>query len=206
VHHFDTIGRHALERLALVIARRRHRTRAFGLAVVAFEPADPPSLINLGGIAVAPDPAGTGGEGRMPAVNDVGEPRAKEPHARFDEEGAGNEASTTYDVGLSPRRVTAGHMAARPSGRDATAPPARHTRALSSSPLRAVAAPRPAQPRRSRPAGRPGCRRGGSCAIMSQRPKHDGGEAHDMPRSRTRRAGSVAARAHPQVAPCGAAP
>src|SRR6266516_1062273 len=31
-----------------------------------------------------PDPSGTGGERRMPAVNDVGEPGAGEPHARFD--------------------------------------------------------------------------------------------------------------------------
>ena len=58
----------------------------------------------------------TGGEGRMPAVNDVGEPCAGEPHARFDAAGAGNGASATYGDGLSPRRETAGHMAAGPSG------------------------------------------------------------------------------------------
>ena len=53
-HHFDKIRRHALERLALVIAKRHHRTRAYGLAVVAFQSADQLGLINLGGIVVAP--------------------------------------------------------------------------------------------------------------------------------------------------------
>ena len=33
---------------------------------------------------LAPDPVGTGGEDRMPAVNNVGEPCAGESHARFD--------------------------------------------------------------------------------------------------------------------------
>ena len=48
--------RHALRRLALVIAKRRHRTRAYGLAVVACQSADQLGLINLGGIVVAPWP------------------------------------------------------------------------------------------------------------------------------------------------------
>ena len=55
-HHFDKIRRHALERLVLVIAKRHHRTRAYGLAVVAFQSADQLGLINLGGIVVAPRP------------------------------------------------------------------------------------------------------------------------------------------------------
>jgi hypothetical protein len=76
----------------LVIAKRHHRTRAYGHSAVAFQSAGRLGLINLGGIVVAPDPAGTGGEGRMPAVNDVAEPCAGEPHARFDEAGAGNGA------------------------------------------------------------------------------------------------------------------
>ena len=41
-----------------------------------------------------PDPSGTGGKGRMPAVNDVGEPCAGEPHARFDGRGLETEQGT----------------------------------------------------------------------------------------------------------------
>jgi hypothetical protein len=41
-----------------------------------------------------PDPSGTGGKGRMPAVNDVGEPCAGEPHARFDGRGLETEQET----------------------------------------------------------------------------------------------------------------
>src|SRR3954452_15730815 len=37
-----------------------------------------------------PDPSGTGGEGRMPAVDGVGEPCAGEPHARFEVAGVGD--------------------------------------------------------------------------------------------------------------------
>ena len=55
-HHSGKIRRHALERLALVIAKRHHRTRAYGLAVVVFQSADQLGLINLGGIVVAPWP------------------------------------------------------------------------------------------------------------------------------------------------------
>jgi len=55
-HHSGKIRRHALERLVLVMARRHHRTRAYGLAVVAFQSADQLGLINLGGIVVAPRP------------------------------------------------------------------------------------------------------------------------------------------------------
>jgi RNA-directed DNA polymerase len=55
-HHSGKIRRHAMERLVLVMARRHHRTRAYGLAVVAFQSADQLGLINLGGIVVAPRP------------------------------------------------------------------------------------------------------------------------------------------------------
>src|SRR2546430_16486767 len=37
-----------------------------------------------------PDPSGTGGGSRMPAVNGVGEPCAGEPHARVEVAGVGN--------------------------------------------------------------------------------------------------------------------
>ena len=55
-HHFDKIRNHALERLALVIAKRHHRTRAYGLSVVAFQSPDQLGLIDLNGIVVAPRP------------------------------------------------------------------------------------------------------------------------------------------------------
>src|SRR5215207_9355912 len=45
-----------------------------------------------------PDPSGTGGKGRMPAVNDVGEPCAGEPHARFDGRGLETEARNLTTV------------------------------------------------------------------------------------------------------------
>ena len=55
-HHFDKIRNHALERLALVIAKRHQRTRAYGLSVVACQSADQLGLIDLNGIVVAPRP------------------------------------------------------------------------------------------------------------------------------------------------------
>ncbi len=48
-----------------------------------------------------PGPSGTGGQGRMPTVNGVGEPCAREPHARFDAAGAGNGADLTKDTGVA---------------------------------------------------------------------------------------------------------
>jgi len=55
-HHFDKIREHALERLALVIAKRHHRSRAFGWSVVAFQSHNQLGLIDLNGIVVAPRP------------------------------------------------------------------------------------------------------------------------------------------------------
>ena len=54
--HFDKIREHALERLALVIAKRHHRSRAFGWSVVAFQSSNQLGLIDLNGIVVAPRP------------------------------------------------------------------------------------------------------------------------------------------------------
>ena len=77
----------------------------------------------------------TGGEGRTPTPNDVAEPCAGEPQARFAEAGAGNGASTTYGDGSSPpagNRGTHGGRAfgsrrhrasARPYTRPAPGPP-----------------------------------------------------------------------------------
>ena len=47
-----------------------------------------------------PGPSGTGGKGRMPAVNGVGEPCAGEPHARFEAAGAGNGADLARNTGV----------------------------------------------------------------------------------------------------------
>ncbi len=55
-HHFDKIREHALERLALVIAKRHHGSRAFGWSVVAFQSPNQLGLITLNGIVVAPRP------------------------------------------------------------------------------------------------------------------------------------------------------
>jgi RNA-directed DNA polymerase len=54
--HFDKIRDHALERLALVIAKRHHRSRAYGWSVVAFQSPNQLGLIDLNGIVVAPRP------------------------------------------------------------------------------------------------------------------------------------------------------
>ena len=53
--------------------------------------------------SLTPGPSGTGGQGRMPAVNGVGEPCAGEPHARFDAAGAGNGATWPWALGWRNR-------------------------------------------------------------------------------------------------------
>lgn len=55
-HHFDKIRNYALMRLVLVIAKRHHRTRAYGWSVVAFQSPNQLGLITLDGIVVAPRP------------------------------------------------------------------------------------------------------------------------------------------------------
>ncbi|MGH3922161.1 MAG: reverse transcriptase domain-containing protein [Pseudonocardiaceae bacterium] len=53
---FDKIRSFALERLALFVAKRHQRSRAFGWSVVAFQSPDQLGLIDLNGIVVAPRP------------------------------------------------------------------------------------------------------------------------------------------------------
>jgi RNA-directed DNA polymerase len=48
-------------RLALVVAKRHHRSRAYGWSVVAFQSPNQLGLIGLNGIVVAPRPFGPGG-------------------------------------------------------------------------------------------------------------------------------------------------
>ena len=88
---FDKINGYARMRLAWFITSRHRRSRAFGL-VVLIHGREPPGLVDLTESLPPPDPSGTGGKGRMPAVNDVGEPCAGEPHARFDGRETGNGA------------------------------------------------------------------------------------------------------------------
>ena len=83
-------------RLALFLAKRNRRSREFGWSVVAFQSPDQLGLVPCQESSSNPGPSGTGGQGRMPAVNDVGEPCAGEPHARFDAAGAGNGATWSW--------------------------------------------------------------------------------------------------------------
>jgi RNA-directed DNA polymerase len=53
---FDKIRRYALERLALFVARRHQRPRAYGWSVVAFQSPNQLGLIGLAGHVVAPRP------------------------------------------------------------------------------------------------------------------------------------------------------
>ncbi|SDH75829.1 hypothetical protein SAMN05421505_1222 [Sinosporangium album] len=59
----------------------------------------------------------------MSAVNDVGEPCAGEPHARFEEAGAGDGSELAMVIGEStPGRETGGGKAPSPTVNYATAP------------------------------------------------------------------------------------
>jgi len=54
--HFGKVRDHALERLALQVAGRHHRSRRYGWSVVAFQSPNQLGLIDLSGIVVAPRP------------------------------------------------------------------------------------------------------------------------------------------------------
>jgi group II intron reverse transcriptase/maturase len=54
--HFEKIRNYALMRLAGVIAKRHHRSRAFGRSLVFYQSPDQLGLITLNGIVVAPRP------------------------------------------------------------------------------------------------------------------------------------------------------
>jgi group II intron reverse transcriptase/maturase len=54
--HLEKIRSHALMRLALVVAKRHRRSRAYGWSVVAFQSPNQLGLIDLNGIVVAPRP------------------------------------------------------------------------------------------------------------------------------------------------------
>jgi RNA-directed DNA polymerase len=81
---FSKIRSYVRMRIALFISKRHRRSRHFGWrGLYNFTP-NQFGLIGLYGIVVSPRGASPGGKDRMPAVNDVGEPGAGEPHARFD--------------------------------------------------------------------------------------------------------------------------
>jgi RNA-directed DNA polymerase len=54
--HFKKVQDHVLERLALQVAKRHHRSRRYGWSVVAFQSPNQLGLIDLSGIVVAPRP------------------------------------------------------------------------------------------------------------------------------------------------------
>ena len=69
--HFNKVQDHALERLALQVAKRHHRSRGFGMSVMLFQSPNRMGLIDLSGTVVAPRPfrdwrgrPNTGGERR----------------------------------------------------------------------------------------------------------------------------------------------
>lgn len=54
--HFKKVHTHAMERLALQVAKRHHRSTKFGWSVVAFQSPNHLGLIDLSGIVIAPRP------------------------------------------------------------------------------------------------------------------------------------------------------
>src|ERR1019366_9790595 len=79
---FEKIRNYARMRLALFIAKRHRRSREFGWSVITCQSPNQLGLVTLSGTSSTPGPSGTGGLGRMPAVNGVGEACAGKPHAR----------------------------------------------------------------------------------------------------------------------------
>ena len=84
---FEEIRSYSRIRMALFISKRKRRSREFGWWVVAYQSPDQLGLINLSGIVIDPRNFRDSRGSRMPAVNGVGEPRAGEPHARFEAAG-----------------------------------------------------------------------------------------------------------------------
>ena len=82
--HFNLIEHHAHNRLALFVAKRHQRTRAYGWRLRYIQLAEPHGPDQpLWNRRRAQAPPGLAREmSRMPAVKNVGEPCAGEPHAR----------------------------------------------------------------------------------------------------------------------------
>ena len=76
--HVNLIQVHAHNRLALFVAKRHGRSRAYGWRVVTYVSPNRLGLISLSGTVVAPRPhRAWRGDSRMPAVKNVGEPCAE---------------------------------------------------------------------------------------------------------------------------------
>jgi len=84
---FDAISQYALERLAAFVGKRHKRSRRWGMRKVTCASPDNLGPITLCGIVFVPGFSVLEGNGRTPAVKNVAEPCAGEPHARFDGEG-----------------------------------------------------------------------------------------------------------------------
>jgi hypothetical protein len=104
--HFDAITAYAFNRLAVFVGKRRQHGRDYGRRLI--QGSERVGLISLDGCVIAPDPTGPGGDRRMPAVKDVGEPCAGEPHARFDGGQEETSASRPRPCG-APRLPTTRH-------------------------------------------------------------------------------------------------
>ena len=100
--HFNLIEHHAHNRLALFVAKRHQRTRAYGWRIVTYASPNRLGLISLAGTVVAPRPHRAWKGCRMPAVKNVGEPCAGEPHARIDVAAGGNQASRLRRAAQAP--------------------------------------------------------------------------------------------------------
>ena len=115
---FEKIKRYVRMRLALVIAKRHRRSRAFGWSGAGLPVPGPPRADQpCREPSSLPGLSGPGGRNRMPAVNGVGKPCAGEPHARID----GRELETETRIGPRPRRRT---THGKPDGHRGSAPTA----------------------------------------------------------------------------------
>src|SRR3954452_6851078 len=102
---FEQIMRHADNRLALLIAKRNQQPRRYGRQLLALQARplrlDQPQRNHRRAMT---QPALAPGS-RMPAVKNVGEPCAEEPHARIEVAAGGNQASRAA-CAAQPRRLS----------------------------------------------------------------------------------------------------
>jgi Group II intron, maturase-specific domain len=99
---FDKIPFHALGLVGGFITKRHKQHGGYGWWVINQSP-DRMGLINLNGTIVAPRPKPAMAPGRQtPTVENVGEPCAREPHARFEVAAGGNQASRQGRAAQAP--------------------------------------------------------------------------------------------------------
>ena len=100
---FDKIDRYAVDAARALRGQTPPDADELRLEVVAYQSPNRMGLINLNGPSSRHDRTGRGGRSRMPAVKDVGEPCAGEPHARFD--GGREETSASRPTPRGARRL-----------------------------------------------------------------------------------------------------